>query len=150
MLLNIMKIWKNLFGKNDKISASEIAVNKDLLVSDAIVIEASGGKNYGWLKFANGVILEWFNEIADPAKFSQTTNTMQNLNLYIYQLNFTFRGSFKTVPTVITNGNINGGIGLTSFLTFSTNNTSTVLRAVSLFPVKENIRYSILAIGRWK
>lgn len=49
-----MKVFKNLFGKGDKIHVDEIAVTPDLLLGSAVIVE-SGSNEYGeYIRFGNG------------------------------------------------------------------------------------------------
>lgn len=51
----IMKVFKNLFGRGDKIHVDEIAVAPGLLLGEAVIVE-SGTNVYGsWLRWGNGL-----------------------------------------------------------------------------------------------
>lgn len=56
----LMKILKNLFGNNTKISADNIAINTDnggITLDNCVVIESGSNENGDWIKYNNGFML---------------------------------------------------------------------------------------------
>ena len=54
-----MKIWKNLFGRGDKIHADEIAVAPGLLLGGAVIVESGSNENGEYVRFGDGTQVCW-------------------------------------------------------------------------------------------
>lgn len=52
-----MKIFKNLFGNGSKIDADEIAISKDRLLGQSVIIDEGSNSNGSWIKFSNGIMI---------------------------------------------------------------------------------------------
>ena len=59
-----MKIFKNLFGKGDKIHVNEIAVTPKLLLGDAVIIESGRIGSIEYDIFGNGTQICWGTKAA--------------------------------------------------------------------------------------
>lgn len=49
-----MKVFKNLFGKGNKINASEIAVAPNLLLPNAVIVESGSNANGIYVRYGDG------------------------------------------------------------------------------------------------
>ena len=64
----LMKVLKNLFGNNTKISASDIAIkdsnNKARILDKSVIVDSGSNENGSWVKWADGtmvVLQEYFD-----------------------------------------------------------------------------------------
>jgi len=81
-----MKIFKNLFGKGDKIAASEIADEKGRLASESIIVDSGYKEGNGYyLLFADGTMVQHFSAVNNNGTFST---------------GWTYAKIFADVPTV--------------------------------------------------
>lgn len=70
-----MKVLKNLFGNNTKISADNIVVkdsnNKARILDKSVIVDSGGNSNGNWVKWADGTMICW--------------NTINNISVEITQ-----------------------------------------------------------------
>lgn len=147
-----MKIFKNLFGNNSKISADEIAVTKDLMVSGAVIVESGSNTNGNYVKWADGTMACWAHLILPMSNWTKNSENAQGLTITNFVLPYTFPSAFKGIPSVQLDCSIDGNIFVQSCRNFGTEATKTTLYAEGLATgnVGPNIRTQIIAIGKWK
>lgn len=54
-----MKVFKNLFGRGDKIHVDEIAVAPGLLLGGAVIVESGSNENGEYVRFGDGTQMCW-------------------------------------------------------------------------------------------
>lgn len=133
-----MKIWKNLFGKDDKIHVDEIAVSPGLLLGGAVVVD-SGETNDGYYtRFGDGT------QICQLIVIETTSITSPSGVLYVSDLiSWYYPKTFMDYPSISIVGN--SCWGLTSSLTVSRVDFRLVATTSRTVPF-----YTLMAIGRWK
>lgn len=153
-----MKIFKNLFGKNDKIDADEIAVSKDRLLGQSVIVDegnkTDGSDKHGYIKFSNGHMI-CYGTVAISINLGVGTrddpyrSAVSNIN---------FMQSFVSYPNVTMTACYarNNGLSSVSSLLVSSSSIQPSkiedMIAVSVFKDKGGsialVQY--IAIGKWK
>ena len=139
-----MKIWKNLFGKNEKINADEIAVAPGLLLGGAVIVESGSNANGRYVKFGDGTLV-CTREIA----FDYTIDTVQEFPFPSSFVSVYFAGKQldggKSTVTIASTQQYN------NIIVYNTADMSNwALRTRSHDTVVPIINLKLLAIGRWK
>lgn len=147
-----MKIFKNLFGNNSKISADEIALNDGRLVSKSVIVESGSNTNGNYVKWADGTMACWAHLILPVSNWTKNSENAQGLTITNFVSSYTFPSAFKGIPSVQLDCSIDGSIYMQTCRNFSTEATKVTLYAEGLATgnVGPNIRTQIIAIGKWK
>lgn len=69
-----MKIFKNLFGKNEKIHVDEIAVAPGLLLGGAVIVESGSNANGRYVRFGDGTQICWGKSSILTLSFTPSPN----------------------------------------------------------------------------
>lgn len=126
-----MRIWKNLFGKGDKIDASEIAVSPDLLLGDAVIVDTGTNKDGDWVRWGNG-----WQQCMFRTGQNQATEVL-----------WTFPKPFLHVPHVQVSVLRNAG---DEFIRVQVGNIETTSAIIYKEKSQTNHGLFLSAIGRWK
>ena len=147
-----MKIFKNLFGNNSKISADEIALNDGRLVSKSVIVESGSNTNGDYVKLADGTMICWAHLIIPVSDWTKGSANAQGNAITTFTFLYTFPSAFNDIPSVQLDCSIDGSIYMQTCRNFSTEATKTKLYADCLATgnVGPNVRTQILAIGKWK
>lgn len=160
-----MKVLKNLFGTNKKISANEIAIrnieNKavtlDNFLNNATIYESGSNSNGNWIKFTNGIMIITQAKtvenvtaiVADGNLFRGNLGTMPDFPIpfvNIPEVTYTLTNAFKLL--------MSGQEGKpTKVRAFEYNNAPALIgfhSATSFGTTVKNIKINVIAIGKWK
>ncbi|HHT97448.1 MAG TPA: hypothetical protein GXZ90_06110 [Clostridiales bacterium] len=135
-----MKIWKNLFGNDDKINASEIAVAPGLLLPGAVIVESGDG----YTMWGNGLMIV-------EVEFVRAITTSDIGVHWAASQAFNFPKPFIAPPTLMS-----CSCNETTFISasnYSGNPTTTQSRLNFHFRAARdnvNITFKIIYWGRWK
>lgn len=149
----LMKILKNLFGNNTKISADNIAVNTDnggVTLDNCVVIESGSNENGDWIKYSNGDMIV-SQKYTDSKKVYVSMGSLKRVGLKAPP---DFPISFKEPPTVqITLHNAwlvwLLGIENTPSVTNATNDNFIPIASAEERTATD-VEIHILAKGKWK
>lgn len=145
-----MKIWKNLFGRGDKIHADEIAVAPGLLLGGAVIVESGSNANGEYRRWGDGTQICWGETSFDTAMTSPPSSALGNTG----NRNITMPIEFAEPP--ISKVFISGKTERANVFTMGANSPNTVdtirFRFASLLPESATMTYYVhyIAIGRWK
>ena len=160
-----MKVLKNLFGTNKKISANEIAIrnieNKavtlDNFLNNATIYESGSNNNGSWIKYTNGIMIIFQTKIVKNVEAVVSDGYLYRGNLGTMP---DFPVPFIDIPIVIytlTNAFkllMSGQEGEpTKVRAFEYNNAPALMgfhSATSFGSTVKNIKINVIAIGRWK
>lgn len=142
-----MKILKNLFGNNTKISTNDIADETGRLLSQSVIVESGSNANENWVRYADGTQICWVSRF----QVGQGITTAIGNFFRSDPLEWTYPKPFISIPSITHSADVNVAYSWTSLgnrgasianavvCVISTTSNSTVIPSVS-----------IVAIGRWK
>lgn len=144
-----MKIFKNLFGKNDhKIHVDEIAMkqgNNPILLSGAVIVESGSNENGEYVKFGDGTMVQW-GYISKNLPFSSSWGT-----LYYSDMGYVeYPIEFKNTPYIYFSDD---GASSTCFIGSTSGGSKSRSPELDVYrPVtgSATVAVSWLAIGMWK
>lgn len=145
----IMKVFKNLFGRGDKIHVDEIAVAPGLLLGGAVIVDSGSGANGSWVKWGNGYARCWLNIYHSSISFVSSGSIYRTATQY-FNFPITFLEN-PTPPAVVVD--CTGNINWTSLADgaahlYLTGGSYRIFRSMSTNPVP--VRVLIGAEGWWK
>lgn len=114
------------------------------------IVESGSNENGRWIKYADGTMITFMQEITPVSQFTATNRTVSGLPIYLYTMAYTYPQPFVGLPTVVYNGSGDGAGVLQSFRAFSTQDATVTLAVESLGPISPNIRHNVVCFGRWK
>lgn len=150
----LMKVLKNLFGNNTKISAEDIVIkdsnNKARILDKSVIVDSGSNENGNWVKWADGTMIvsqEYFDT-------KNTYVTMGSLKRVGLKAPPDFPQEFKEPPIVqITLQHA----WLAWLMGIEGNATTTNATGKELIPIASaetitvtDVKIHILAIGKWK
>ena len=145
-----MKIWKNLFGKGDKIGATEIAVAPGLMLDGAVIVESGENTNGQYVKFGDGTmictkIMSGTADISEPWGQGYTTTANSAINLGEFAVEFT---ETPVTQVVVERAGSNLWLASNAFVSGKRAGLVSLLR----FTPASGVGYTlhVFAIGRWK
>lgn len=145
-----MKVWKDLFGKGDKIHADEIAVAPGRLLGGAVIIESGNNTNGSYIRIGDGTQMCWGCAVIPGTDWTGSGDkywsTMQSIPL---------PKSFSTTTGMIFLGSVVDGAtaARSAWLSFFKVGTSSISSVcLSGWGVRPDMNVSLhwQAIGRWK
>jgi hypothetical protein len=146
-----MKIWKNLFGKGDKIGATEIAVAPGLMLDGAVIVESGENTNGQYVKFGDGTmictkIMSGTADISEPWGQGYTTGADNKISLGEFAVEFTE----TPVTQVMVERTAAKNLWLASNVSVSGKRAGLV--SLLRFTPASGVNYTlhVFAIGRWK
>ena len=148
----LMKVLKNLFGNNTKISASDIAIKKADNTADTldncVIVDSGSNDNGSWIKWADGTMI-------CTKKITFTNVVIDDAWGAVYSSKNTISfGDYAQEFIGIPNVSITLASGSTCFCeTFSGRTKKSIGSTWLCKPASEsggNMIFDIIAIGRWK
>lgn len=142
-----MKVFKNLFGRGDKIHVDEIAVAPGLLLGGAVIVDEGSNANGEWTRWGNG----WQMCLVVFSKLSGSAPNSSLGSIYRSQSNLTWE-----YPQPFYKNPVVDGVSSASTWPNSTRSPGGDDRFDFLFrifsPVSSanNVDVRLSAIGRWK
>jgi hypothetical protein len=149
-----MKVLKNLFGNNTKISAEDIAIkdsnNKARILDKSVIVDSGSNENGSWVKWADGTMVV-LQEYFDTKTIYVTMGSLKRVGLKAPP---DFPQEFKEPPIVqITLQHA----WLAWLMGIEGNATTTNATGKELIPIASveqttltDVKIHILAIGKWK
>lgn len=149
-----MKVLKNLFGNNTKISAEDIAIkdsnNKARILDKSVIVDSGSNENGSWVKWADGTMVV-LQEYFDTKTIYVTMGSLKRVGLKVPP---DFPQEFKEPPFVqITLQHA----WLAWLMGIEGNATTTNATGKELIPIASveqttltDVKIHILAIGKWK
>jgi hypothetical protein len=149
-----MKVLKNLFGNNTKISASDIAIkdsnNKARILDKSVIVDSGSNENGSWVKWADGTMVV-LQEYFDTKTIYVTMGSLKRVGLKAPP---DFPQEFKEPPIVqITLQHA----WLAWLMGIEGNATTTNATGKELIPIASveqttltDVKIHILAIGKWQ
>lgn len=149
-----MKVLKNLFGNNTKISAEDIAIkdsnNKARILDKSVIVDSGSNENGSWVKWADGTMVV-LQEYFDTKTIYITMGSLKRVGLKVPP---DFPQEFKEPPIVqITLQHA----WLAWLMGIEGNATTTNATGKELIPIASveqttltDVKIHILAIGKWK
>lgn len=149
-----MKVLKNLFGNNTKISASDIAIkdsnNKARILDKSVIVDSGSNENGSWVKWADGTMVV-LQEYFDTKTIYVTMGSLKRVGLKVPP---DFPQEFKEPPIVqITLQHA----WLAWLMGIEGNATTTNATGKELIPIASveqttltDVKIHILAIGKWQ
>jgi hypothetical protein len=149
-----MKVLKNLFGNNTKISAEDIAIkdsnNKARILDKSVIVDSGSNENGSWVKWADGTMVV-LQEYFDTKTIYVTMGSLKRVGLKVPP---DFPQEFKEPPIVqITLQHA----WLAWLMGIEGNATTTNATGKELIPIASveqttltDVKIHILAIGKWK
>lgn len=150
----LMKVLKNLFGNNTKISAEDIAIkdsnNKARILDKSVIVDSGSNENGSWVKWADGTMVV-LQEYFDTKTIYVTMGSLKRVGLKVPP---DFPQEFKEPPIVqITLQHA----WLAWLMGIEGNATTTNATGKELIPIASveqttltDVKIQILAIGKWK
>lgn len=150
----LMKVLKNLFGNNTKISASDIAIkdsnNKARILDKSVIVDSGSNENGSWVKWADGTMVV-LQEYFDTKTIYVTMGSLKRVGLKVPP---DFPQEFKEPPIVqITLQHA----WLAWLMGIDGNATTTNATGKELIPIASveqttltDVKIHILAIGKWQ
>lgn len=150
----LMKVLKNLFGNNTKISAEDIAIkdsnNKARILDKSVIVDSGSNENGSWVKWADGTMVV-LQEYFDTKTIYVTMGSLKRVGLKVPP---DFPQEFKEPPIVqITLQHA----WLAWLMGIEGNATTTNATGKELIPIASveqttltDVKIHILAIGKWK
>lgn len=150
----LMKVLKNLFGNNTKISAEDIAIkdsnNKARILDKSVIVDSGSNENGSWVKWADGTMVV-LQEYFDTKTIYVTMGSLKRVGLKAPP---DFPQEFKEPPIVqITLQHA----WLAWLMGIEGNATTTNATGKELIPIASveqttltDVKIHILAIGKWK
>lgn len=150
----LMKVLKNLFGNNTKISAEDIIIkdsnNKARILDKSVIVDSGSNENGNWVKWADGTMVV-LQEYFDTKTIYVTMGSLKRVGLKAPP---DFPQEFKEPPIVqITLQHA----WLAWLMGIEGNATTTNATGKELIPIASveqttltDIKIHILAIGKWK
>lgn len=150
----LMKVLKNLFGNNTKISASDIAIkdsnNKARILDKSVIVDSGSNENGSWVKWADGTMVV-LQEYFDTKTIYVTMGSLKRVGLKVPP---DFPQEFKEPPIVqITLQHA----WLAWLMGIEGNATTTNATGKELIPIASveqttltDVKIHILAIGKWQ
>lgn len=150
----LMKVLKNLFGNNTKISASDIAIkdsnNKARILDKSVIVDSGSNENGSWVKWADGTMVV-LQEYFDTKTIYVTMGSLKRVGLKAPP---DFPQEFKEPPIVqITLQHA----WLAWLMGIEGNATTTNATGKELIPIASveqttltDVKIHILAIGKWQ
>ena len=149
-----MKVLKNLFGNNTKISAEDIVIkdsnNKARILDKSVIVDSGSNENGNWVKWADGTMVV-LQEYFDTKTIYVTMGSLKRVGLKAPP---DFPQEFKEPPIVqITLQHA----WLAWLMSIEGNATITNATGKELIPIASveqttltDVKIHILAIGKWK
>lgn len=144
-MATLMKVFKNLFGRGDKIHVDEIALkhgSTPKLLSDAVIVDSGSNANGSYVRFGNGIQICWV------ALYHADLGLGMNVRLWTYPK------VFSAPPTVLATMGFDAAhtprlvrMAVDRYPTVSSTNIHVELNANSN---GISIHTYLFAIGRWK
>lgn len=150
----LMKVLKNLFGNNTKISAEDIAIkdsnNKARILDKSVIVDSGSNENGSWVKWADGTMVV-LQEYFDTKTIYVTMGSLKRVGLKAPP---DFPQEFKEPPIVqITLQHA----WLAWLMGIEGNATTTNATGKELIPIASveqttltDVKIHILAIGKWQ
>ena len=150
----LMKVLKNLFGNNTKISAEDIVIkdsnNKARILDKSVIVDSGSNENGNWVKWADGTMVV-LQEYFDTKTIYVTMGSLKRVGLKAPP---DFPQEFKEPPIVqITLQHA----WLAWLIGIEGNATTTNATGKELIPIASveqttltDVKIHILAIGKWK
>lgn len=150
----LMKVLKNLFGNNTKISAEDIVIkdsnNKARILDKSVIVDSGSNENGNWVKWADGTMVV-LQEYFDTKTIYVTMGSLKRVGLKAPP---DFPQEFKEPPIVqITLQHA----WLAWLMGIEGNATTTNATGKELIPIASveqttltDVKIHILAIGKWK
>lgn len=150
----LMKVLKNLFGNNTKISAEDIIIkdsnNKARILDKSVIVDSGSNENGNWVKWADGTMVV-LQEYFDTKTIYVTMGSLKRVGLKAPP---DFPQEFKEPPIVqITLQHA----WLAWLMGIEGNATTTNATGKELIPIASveqttltDVKIHILAIGKWK
>ena len=150
----LMKVLKNLFGNNTKISAEDIVIkdsnNKARILDKSVIVGSGSNENGNWVKWADGTMVV-LQEYFDTKTIYVTMGSLKRVGLKAPP---DFPQEFKEPPIVqITLQHA----WLAWLMGIEGNATTTNATGKELIPIASveqttltDVKIHILAIGKWK
>lgn len=150
----LMKVLKNLFGNNTKISAEDIVIkdsnNKARILDKSVIVDSGSNENGNWVKWADGTMVV-LQEYFDTKTIYVTMGSLKRVGLKAPP---DFPQEFKEPPIVqITLQHA----WLAWLMCIEGNATTTNATGKELIPIASveqttltDVKIHILAIGKWK
>ena len=150
----LMKVLKNLFGNNTKISASDIAIkdsnNKARILDKSVIVDSGSNENGSWVKWADGTMVV-LQEYFDTKTIYVTMGSLKRVGLKAPP---DFPQEFKEPPIVqITLQHA----WLAWLMGIEGNATTPNATGKELIPIASveqttltDVKIHILAIGKWQ
>lgn len=143
-----MKVLKNLFGNNTKISAEDIVIkdsnNKARILDKSVIVDSGSNENGNWVKWADGtMICHKFITGADGA--TQWSGTIY----YHDVVNGNWSQNFKTILNVQVTNTTNQWWCCISGTTETSAGTTRLIRPDSASS-GQTYNIHIMAVGKWK
>lgn len=138
-----MRIWKNLFGKGDKIDVNEIAISPSLLLGQGVISEI-GSNPYGrYIRYGDGTQICTGSVEVDISEWSFNAGRSTLPKEFIGRYTIAFS---RYSPSV---SNRNEMVALGSIVPSSSSNSEVAFGVGSPSSVSKVFTLQYTAIGRW-